>query len=471
MERKYMSNVPTWISRVSAIALATASVSAFAAAPNAPDFIMHKANVNFKVSSQGVGEIEKETVKTKNVINLLMGRSIDAKNEKDETLGIITQCDENDEDDDSVMVVYDKKTEEIKDGSDSIIFYTDSEIVELDKNGDYKKSDGFASTHDEEAGFIDVTAQTTYGKIGSGCAKDGDTKDNWNKDSVCVKKVKSKSITGLGFFGDVVMSGKISAGSCQFAFDDPTPNPVMDINKSNDVEGELARPASADPADDASINYTIVVNNTGNVDLTGVVITDNQVDDGVLDCGAFGSSIDVNESATCTGTRTVTQEQFDIICSEVGDGSIQNIALVTSNEANDKATDNFVDLDCTTDPTLGLAINKTSNQDDAEVVADDVIAYTITVENLSGAAATNVTVTDTLVDLVCDPVDGSNLAIDEVMTCTGDYTVTANDVADACGVGGNETPSAPGLSRPTDCRRRPRPDRSIRCQQHPSMHR
>ena len=106
-----MTNVPTWISRMSAVALATASMSAFAYElnTNAPDFIMHKASVSLKLSTQNIdGTIDNETVKTKDVIGVLMGREA----QKDETLGLVTSCGADPLDTSGVeLVVYNKKTE------------------------------------------------------------------------------------------------------------------------------------------------------------------------------------------------------------------------------------------------------------------------------------------------------------------------------------------------------------------------
>ena len=435
-----MTNVPTWISRMSAVALATTSISVFAAAPNAPDYIMHKASVTLKISSQSGSEIDQDTVKTKDVINLLMGRSIDAKNEKDEKLGLVTGCDA---DVDAVaLVVYDKKTEEVKSGSGNVVVDIEKAVGENDKNGDLKKVDliGFADA--DEGGFLDVTGQVGYGKIGSGCAKDGDDKDNWDKDSVCAKNFKSKSVTGLNYFGsEIVMSGKISAGSCQYAYDDPTPNPLMAISKTDDVDGELDRPA--DGAGATTINYTVTVFNAGNVDLTNVVVTDVDVQGGTLDCGSFDGTLATGEDVDCTGTQSVGQTEFDLICSDQGDGSIRNVATATSTEANEVGVANVVDLNCTTDPTGGLAIVKTSDKEDMAVSLGDDINYTITVTNQSSAVATNVQVTDTLLDqnggLSCDPAEGSDLAIDADMTCIGTHTVTEGDIADNCGAEGDET--------------------------------
>ena len=438
-----MTNVPTWISRMSAVALATASMSAFAYElnTNAPDFIMHKASVSLKLSTQNTdGTINKSTVKTKDVINVLMGRSADAKNEKDEKLGLVTSCGADPLDTSGVeLVVYDKKTE--KQVSSGGIFVTLEDAVVEEKKDVLSKLDLIGSAGDSDEGLL-LTGQAKYNKIGSGCAKDGDTKDFWNKDAVCAKNFKSKSVSGANFLGnEIVMSGKISAGSCQYAYDDPTPNPFMTINKTDDVDGELDRPA--DGAGATTINYTVTVANAGNVALTNVVVTDNDVQGGTLDCGSFDGTLATGENVECTGTQAVGQVEFDLICSDEGDGSIRNIATATSTEANEVGIANVVDLNCTTDPTGGLAIVKTSDKEDTSVSAGDDINYTITVTNQSSDVATNVQVTDTLLDqnggLSCDPAEGSDLAIDEVMTCTGTHTVTAQDITDNCGEGGDET--------------------------------
>ena len=107
-----MKNVRTWISRVSAIALVAASVSASAGLLK-PDYTVHKASVSLKTSSQSLDGIERDTVKTKQVINYLMRRiDLDQKNEKDENLGLVVGCDVDDLGIDGslvALVVYDKK--------------------------------------------------------------------------------------------------------------------------------------------------------------------------------------------------------------------------------------------------------------------------------------------------------------------------------------------------------------------------
>jgi hypothetical protein len=226
-----MINIPKWISQISAVALAVTSVSAIATPGLAPDFLVHQANINLQVSSQQGGvdvTIDKDIIDTKEVINVLMGRSPDAENEADERLGLVTACDS--DDDAALLVVYDKKLEIIKPLSDEIILFVQSEVVET-KDGKLQTVDLLAEVFADE-GFMDVTGQMTYGKIGSNVAKDGDIEDFWDKDANCPKGFKSKSITGVGFIGgniflggDVIMGGKLDAGKPQFAGDFALPLP------------------------------------------------------------------------------------------------------------------------------------------------------------------------------------------------------------------------------------------------------
>jgi uncharacterized repeat protein (TIGR01451 family) len=435
-----MTNVPTWISRMSAVALATASVSAFASAPNAPDFVIHDANVKFKVSSQGgtegSPEIDKETIKTKNLINVIMGRSIDAKNEKGEKLGLVTGCAA--DVDGVALVVYDKKTDErISNPENTVFLYFEDGVIEEDKNGDLKKAD-VTLYNSDEAGWLDVSGQVKYGKIGNKCAKDGDNKDHWDKNSVCAKNFKSKSVVGGGLFGDIVMSGKVSAGSCKFAADYsdaqwPGDIPSLAITKTDSVSGELDGPGT--------IDYTILVQNNGDVNLTGVSINDTGVD-GNLSCdgGNFDGTLAVGESTTCTGSTVVDQARFDAICDdETGFGAIGNFASASSDQSNPIGTVNFVDLDCFPVVAPGentFSIIKTADAESASV--GDTVNYDIVVTNTGTADQSGILVLD------YTPVVGgapearipdcpqTTLASGASMTCTSSWTIREFDRDEAC---------------------------------------
>lgn len=88
---------------------------------------------------------------------------------------------------------------------------------------------------------------------------------------------------------------------------------------------------------------------------------------------------------------------------------------------------------CPTAPSVlepGISVVKTSDFDDDEIIAGDVITYTIIAYNAGNTVLDDVTVTDDLLDdLVCDPGTPATLAEGESVTCTGTYEVTPADAA------------------------------------------
>jgi uncharacterized repeat protein (TIGR01451 family) len=114
--------------------------------------------------------------------------------------------------------------------------------------------------------------------------------------------------------------------------------PDLTITKAAVVED-----GHADHAGDL-IDYTVVVTNTGNVVLTGVVVTD--VFEGGLPLNLTNSNsatnqfsgdtdgdgnLDVGETWTYTYKHTLTQNELDTKGID-GDGSLDNVATVTTNE-------------------------------------------------------------------------------------------------------------------------------------------
>ena len=327
-----MTTVPKWISRVSAIALATASVSAFA---TGPQFLMHQANVNFKVSSQGSGKIDTSTYKTKNLINVLMGRSVDAKNEKDEKLGLVTGCEADVSA--AALVVFDKKNDVVMPGSGYLTMFIEDAVVQTDKNDDPKKADvlGYVS---EEGGWLDVTGSIRFGKIGNKVAK-GDS--SWDKNTICAKNFKSKSIVGAGLFGAIVMDGKISAGSAKFGADAGI-YPGLTLSIAKDVVTPV------DPVTvDTVINYNVTVQNvSGFLTATNVTVTDS-LPGATVSCPV--TTLNTGESMDCDVIYTVTPADVDVACGTEGvpgPGTITNIATVTADGTTTFANDAIVNVDC-----------------------------------------------------------------------------------------------------------------------------
>nr|WP_321231209.1 gliding motility-associated C-terminal domain-containing protein [uncultured Psychroserpens sp.] len=225
-----------------------------------------------------------------------------------------------------------------------------------------------------------------------------------------------------------------------------------------------------------TINYTITVENTGNVTLDGVTITDTltDLDGNVLtlttgptfngaDAGSLEGILLVGETATYIATYVITQEDVDA-------GGVSNTVLASGDSPDDTTVtddsddpndtdnvdpDNDGDPDDPTDTLINedpsiIAEKSASITDDGDGVlgAGDTINYTITVENTGNVTLDGVTIIDTLTDAdgnvltlttgpTFDSADQGSaegiLLVDETATYFATYVITQNDV-DAGGV-------------------------------------
>ena len=145
------------------------------------------------------------------------------------------------------------------------------------------------------------------------------------------------------------------------------PDPSVELVKDTDVTS-IAGPG-------ADVGYTFTVTNTGNLNLTDVVVTDLHVTDIVCDKTALARG----ESMTCTGTWT------DIPAVELGDGTADNTATVTGTWTwpNGDGTDDegqVTDEDWVAVP-LGAGPAPTIAKK-AELSADgSTVTYTVTASN------------------------------------------------------------------------------------------
>ena len=182
--------------------------------------------------------------------------------------------------------------------------------------------------------------------------------------------------------------------------DCPEPEPGYDVAKSVDK-------TTAKPGD--TINYTITVKNTGNVELTNVKITDklpayyseakeqvssqNGSTGSIVKDGAITfNKLNVGETATIKISYKIKAES-DLAC---GETKITN--KVTSTTDQDKTEDSNDNNEVTTtvnrDCTPGYDVIKTVDKTTAS--AGDKLTYTITVKNTGNVELTNVKVTDEL---------------------------------------------------------------------------
>ncbi|MBZ0327335.1 MAG: DUF11 domain-containing protein, partial [Altibacter sp.] len=185
-----------------------------------------------------------------------------------------------------------------------------------------------------------------------------------------------------------------------------------------------------------TIEYTFVVTNEGDVDISNVVVTD-PILGGVIAGPASGdtnndSILNVGEVWNYTASYSVTQLDID-------NGSIVNTAEVDGDTALGAVNDpsNQVTVTICQDP--DIAIVKTSDQipganNCVDLSEGDTVTYTFTVTNQGNLSIDNVVVTDPLAGLsaIAGPTgDTGNdgiLGLTEVWVYTATYVVTQGDV-------------------------------------------
>ncbi|WP_040282622.1 DUF7507 domain-containing protein, partial [Psychroserpens damuponensis] len=224
-----------------------------------------------------------------------------------------------------------------------------------------------------------------------------------------------------------------------------------------------------------TINYIITVENTGNVTLDGVTITDTLTDfDGTVltlttgptfdnaDAGSLEGTLLVGETATYLASYVITQDDVDaggVSNTVLASGDSPDDTTVTddSDDPNDSDNidpDNDGDPDDPTDTVIDnpsiIAEKSASITDNGDGVlgAGDTINYTITVENTGNSTLSNVGIVDTLTDAdgtvltlttgpTFDNADAGSLEgtllVGEIATYLATYVITQDDV-DAGGV-------------------------------------
>lgn len=121
------------------------------------------------------------------------------------------------------------------------------------------------------------------------------------------------------------------------------PDPVIEtleipINAEPSMTVQKSSPTSEVTATGA-VTYNYLVTNTGGITLTGISLSDDNVD-AAVDCGGV-TTLDPGDSMECTATHTVTQQELTDNGSPVQDsGVLSNVVTASSEEAED-ATDSL----------------------------------------------------------------------------------------------------------------------------------
>ncbi|MDY8138999.1 hypothetical protein U0D62_25520, partial [Aquimarina sp. 2201CG5-10] len=227
--------------------------------------------------------------------------------------------------------------------------------------------------------------------------------------------------------------------------DDPTvtdlSQPLLDITKTDtyvDTNGN----SIIDAGD--TINYVFTVTNTGNVDLTGISVTDGLVT--VTPATTIDLVVGASDNSTYTASYVIT-------AADITAGSFSNTAVASAlnplNPLGPPVEDDSDDPDDTTDvdpdndgspddPTVTdlrqplLDITKTDTYVDTNgnsiIDAGDTINYVFTVTNTGNVDLTGISVTDALVTVTPATTIDLVVGASDNSTYTASYTITAADI-------------------------------------------
>ncbi|GAA1390266.1 DUF7507 domain-containing protein [Luteococcus peritonei] len=194
-----------------------------------------------------------------------------------------------------------------------------------------------------------------------------------------------------------------------------TQNPVLSATKT-------ASPTTVSTVG-TPVSYTITVRNSGNVEVTDVVPSDNLIPAGGLACTpAQGSSLAPGATMTCTATRATTQGDLDA-------GRVVNTVTTTGTAPNGSAVTPAVAQATVTARQLpDVSLTKTPSRTTVDAVGE-TITYTYQVTNTGNVSLGSMRVTDPHQGLTAINCAGvSSLVPGASATCTASYSTTQTDL-------------------------------------------
>jgi hypothetical protein len=185
-----------------------------------------------------------------------------------------------------------------------------------------------------------------------------------------------------------------------------------------------------------TLDYTFEVTNDGNVTITGVSINEIAFDlaGPIVITDPADVDLSPGESATFTGTYSLTQADIDSLAS---DSIVDNIAQAEGSDPNgDPVESNEDPASIPFEPQTVLTLLKDGVYNDADSSGDlnpgDTLDYTFTVTNDGDVTITSVIINEISFDLagpitVTPPAD-VDLSPGESATFTGTYSLTQADI-------------------------------------------
>ncbi|RZV44458.1 MAG: DUF11 domain-containing protein, partial [Acidimicrobiales bacterium] len=204
--------------------------------------------------------------------------------------------------------------------------------------------------------------------------------------------------------------------------------PTTDATVNADQTPALSMSKTANETTFAAVGdvltYDYVVENTGNVFVSALAVTDDKIDTVTCDVAAIGNNdanLDPGEIVTCTANYTVTQADIDA-------GEVTNIASATGAPAGGTLTDAPATETVNADQAPGMSVVKTAT-DIQFTLPGDITMYQYVVTNTGNTTITDpISVSDNLVTVSCPALPAGGLAPLATLTCTSSYTVTQMDL-------------------------------------------
>jgi uncharacterized repeat protein (TIGR01451 family) len=160
------------------------------------------------------------------------------------------------------------------------------------------------------------------------------------------------------------------------------------------------------------ILYTITIENSGNVTLSDVLVTDDiTMDEWLIETMYPG------DKESFTTNYTVIQEDLDR-------GSITNVVNATGKDPKQQTVEDHDEMTINAFKDSGLLLVKTANQETYRTV-DEQITYSISLQNTGNISISDITVRD---DLTSDIWTLTSLLPGAIETFSTNYTITQKDI-------------------------------------------
>ena len=179
-----------------------------------------------------------------------------------------------------------------------------------------------------------------------------------------------------------------------------------------------------------SISYSFTAENTGNISLTTIGVSDPNITLSYLSGDTDGDGeIDPNETWTYNGSYTIQQPDLDN--NGGGDGDIDALATLTSTQLPDQSLAEEVSINPVT--SMAVTYTGTLNDDDGTPGQSDgdTISYQVSVENSGNVTLTNIGVSDPDVTLTYQSGDANSdgeLDAGETWIYTGSKVLQQSDL-------------------------------------------